>query len=209
MPDQTEMPDLLFIDTETTGLDPKIHRVIEIAATRVNFHPRTWGAPLASICYRFTPSTEDVARAEPDALAVNGYRQDHPDWATAPDIDSVDATQSWKNVATLARGAILVSQNVPFDRDFIWEELNARGLLYEHPKFGLLAPWARRFIDIQSYSALIAMEKSLSKMGLHDVYSAIGGAPLTEHRAASDVQRGMTVMRYVWDRFARGVSSLE
>ena len=31
MPDQTEMPDLLFIDTETTGLDPKIHRVIEIA----------------------------------------------------------------------------------------------------------------------------------------------------------------------------------
>lgn len=209
MANPTEMPDLLFIDTETTGLNNSIHRVIEVAATRVNFHPRTWGTPLASICYRFTPSTEDMARAEPEALAVNGYRQGHPDWATAPDIDSSEAAQSWNNVATLARGAVLVSQNVPFDRDYVWEELNRRGLLYQHPKFGLLAPWARRFIDIQSYSALIAMEKSLSKMGLHDVYAAIGGPPLTEHRAAADVQRGMAVMRYVWDRFTRGVSSLE
>lgn len=209
MPNSTEMPDLLFIDTETTGLNNRIHRVIEVAATRVNFHPRTWTTPLASICYRFTPSTEDMSRAEEGALAVNGYHEGHPDWATAPAIDSEEATQSWKNVATLARGAVLVSQNVPFDRDYVWEELNRRGLLYQHPKFGLLAPWARRFVDIQSYSALIAMEKSLSKMGLHEVYAAIGGPPLLEHRAAADVQRGMAVMRYVWDRFTRGVSSLE
>lgn len=198
------LSDIAFVDVETTGLKDSIHRVIEIAVTRVKPDPATWDRPLGHACYRFTPSSADMANAEPEAFRTNGFTLDHPDWISAPAIDGAEAEAAWKHVAKLCRNATIASQNVPFDRGFMWEELKRRGLLYNHEKWGLLPPWERRFIEIQSYSWLIALEKGLVQFGLHFAYASIGAPSVTEHRAEADVRRGMAVMYHVYDRFKRG-----
>lgn len=198
------LPDLAFIDVETTGLDDTKNVVIEIAVTRVPPNPAEWHKVVDKACYRFTPLSNDVAEAEPKAFETNGFYVGHPDWAEAPLRDSVAAGESWAHVKEILKDASLVSQNVPFDRGFIWQALLGRNMLYNHPKYGLQPPWARRFVDIQSYSCLIAMQKGMIKWGLHDVYEALQLPKLTEHRAEADVLRGMAVMKHVYDRFLTG-----
>jgi ATP-dependent DNA helicase PIF1 len=186
------LPDLAFVDVETLGLNPDKHRVIEIAVCRVPFDVKKWPDAPSVLVRRFTPSAEDFAQAEPGALRVNGYHEGHPEWADAvPDAGSV-----WQMLnSVVLRDAVLVSQNVPFDRGFMEAELRRAGQPNPH--------WARRFIDIQSYSALVAMKMSLSKWGLHDVYDALGLPRMQEHRAEADVRRGMAVFKYVYDRVMR------
>lgn len=197
------LSDLAFIDVETTGLDDQRHRVIEVAVTRVRPHPDTWNTPLDHVCFRFTPSSADMENASQEAFKVNGYHTEHPEWASAPPIDSDEATRAWQRVAEVTRKATLVSQNVPFDRGFMWEELKRRGLLYSHEKYGLLPPWERRAVDIQSFSWMVALEYGLSQYGLHLVYESLGLPSLTEHRAEADVKRGMAVMHHVYKRYTR------
>lgn len=203
-PAQTSLSDLAFIDVETTGLNDQIHRVIEIAVTRVRPDPATWDAPLDHVCFRFTPSSDDMARAEAEAFKINGFHVAHPEWAGAPAIDGPEAEAAWKRVAQITRKASLASQNVPFDRGFLWEELKRRGLLFNHEKGGLLPPWERRFVELQSYSWLIAQEAGLGQFGLHFAYDALGLPPVPEHRAEADVVRGIAVMRHVHARFLAG-----
>ena len=141
--------------------------------------------------HRFIPSAEDFARAEAGALRVNGYYQGHPEWVDAEkDPDAV-----WRDLNDgVLRDAVLVSQNVPFDRGFMEQELRRRRIFRTR--------WARRFIDIQSYSALVAMDLGLDKWGLHDVYAAMKLPELPQHRAAADVARGMAVFKSVYQRLA-------
>jgi hypothetical protein len=198
----SSLSDLAFIDVETTGLNDQEHRVIEVAVARVRPDPVTWDTPLAVASFRFTPSSADMAKAEPAAFKTNGFYLGHPDWADALPIDSDAATQAWNNIAKITRKATIVAQNVPFDRGFMWEELKRRGLLYKHEQYGLLPPWERRFVELQSFSWLIAQEKGLGLFGLHHAYAAMEGPELIEHRAEADVKRGMAVMRHVYRRWA-------
>ena len=198
------LPDLAFVDVETTGLEDTKHCVIEVAVTRVHHNPANWDKPIDKLCYRFRPTEADMAVSEPKAFEKNGFRTDHPDWAEAPLRNTPAAREAWSHVVSITRGAALVSQNVPFDRGFMWQELLGRDLLYNDPKRGLLPPWAHRFIDIQSYSYLIAEQAGMIVWGLHDVYAALQLPPLTEHRAEADVLRGMAVMKHVFGRFITG-----
>lgn len=60
--------DLVFVDVETTGLDPERHELLEVAAVRV--HPHTL-EPLDHASARVRPGR--LADANPRALEVNGY----------------------------------------------------------------------------------------------------------------------------------------
>lgn len=194
------LPDLAFVDVETLGLDAEKHRVIEVAACRVPFDVRHWPAEPKIVVYRFTPSDQDFANAQIGALNVNGYHRGHPDWESA----EINPSAAWRTLhQNVLTNAVLVSQNVPFDRGFINAELRRHGEVGA----GKEGRWARRFIDIQSYSALIAMERGLLKWGLHDVYAALNLPALQEHRAAADVQRGMAVFRHAYERFMRAVQA--
>lgn len=199
----SSLPDLAFVDVETTGLDPdEGHRVIEVAVRRVSFNPATWNDPLAAMCFRITPDGPTLAAASPEALKVNGYYEGHPDWEGAPMNDTPEANKLWGQVAKMLHKAVLVSQNVPFDRGFLHAELLRAGKLSVNPYTKKAeGPWARRFLDIQSYSFGVALERGLTLWGLHDVYAALGLPALKEHRAEADIARGMAVMKHVLDRF--------
>ena len=59
------MKDLVFVDVETTGLDPDHHELIEVAAVRV--HPHTL-EPLDHLSLRVVP--DRLGDADPRACEV-------------------------------------------------------------------------------------------------------------------------------------------
>lgn len=94
-----------YIDTETTGLNPDEHEIIEIAiiteyddGSVVNWSSKVRPA--------------HIETAHPKALEINGYNED--DWADAPSQRVVA-----KLVSQHLKGAIVVGHNVRFDIEFI------------------------------------------------------------------------------------------
>jgi DNA polymerase III epsilon subunit-like protein len=93
---------VVFLDTETTGLDELEHEIIEIAFIDGN------GDTLLHTAVK----PEHIETASPYALEINGYNEG--EWAPSP---------WWKDIAAevhrLLQGVVIVGQNVQFDMRFI------------------------------------------------------------------------------------------
>lgn len=75
----------IWVDTETTGLDPNKHEIIEIAILRESVLPGGGGAIVESWSTKIAPTR--IEDAEPKALEVNGYDKER--WAGAPTFAEV------------------------------------------------------------------------------------------------------------------------
>ena len=95
------MSDLIFLDTETTGLDPEKHDVWEIAWA-VN------DGPIRSVIL-----PHSIVKADIKALNMNGYWDRVP--GHFPDPETYDIT-----IRGILEGNTLVCANPTFDRMFLW-----------------------------------------------------------------------------------------
>lgn len=183
-------------DTETLGLIPGEHRVIELSFARVtdgdwsNFKIET---------FRFVPRPEHFVKAHPKALEVNGYREGHPDWKGAPEIGSPEAADIWRYVVSRTRGAALLCQNVPFDRGMMWEEMRLHGAYaVPHGVGPEDGPWEKHFIEVRKCSTFLQKKHGWRSASLNPLYEACCstfGAPQLphQHRSESDVLRALWV----------------
>ena len=181
---------LAFVDVETTGLDKPItsngwpvYRVVEVALTVANV---TRDGVVIEHQLDFKQRFDRTKDAwTPKALEINGY-DDRPGapWADAPLRETPAAIAQWAKLVALTNRLPLCSQNVPFDRAFLAGEVG---------RLNMRAGWGRRFVDLMSFSALIAVEHEMEDFGLHKVYAAMQGPPLPEHSAPADVTRGLHV----------------
>jgi DNA polymerase III epsilon subunit-like protein len=101
----------LWIDTETTGLNPVYHEIIEIAILVESVLPDGTGTIVSSWATKISP--ERIDRADAKALEVNGYTPEA--WAGAPRFGEV-APQI---AELLASGSLVCGHNVGFDVAFI------------------------------------------------------------------------------------------
>jgi DNA polymerase-3 subunit epsilon len=104
----------LILDTETTGLDPKLgHRIIEIAAVEL-VHRRATGRHLH---FRVDPGREiDVEAAEVHGMTWEDLKGQPRFHEIAPEF------------AEFARGAEWIIHNAPFDVSFLDHELSLAGM---------------------------------------------------------------------------------
>jgi len=107
---------LAFLDTETTGLNPNDHEVIEIAII-----VEEEGKEDRAFHSLILP--ERLARAQPEALRINGYASAPERWEAAPRMAEVGA-----EIETLLKGAILVGHNVGFDASMLDSSMRRVGL---------------------------------------------------------------------------------
>jgi DNA polymerase-3 subunit epsilon len=105
---------LAFLDTETTGLDPTTHEVIEIAIIREDPGGLvdTWSTKI---------KPRDIGAADEYALKVNGYTEEA--WADAPTMAEVAP-----RILNLLRDSVIVGHNVSFDEAFINSSLKRAGV---------------------------------------------------------------------------------
>jgi DNA polymerase III epsilon subunit-like protein len=117
------MTHLVFLDLETTGLDPERHRIWEIAYAAGD-------GPLECEIV-----AHDLVAADPKALDLNGYYSRAGSLGLDP-RRGVD--WEWRLQAAL-KGATVVAANPAFDTSFLrarWGE----------------SPWHHRLLDIETYA---------------------------------------------------------
>lgn len=173
---------LVFLDTETTGLDPERHEMWEYCLIVRNDsedgkYSGTWEGQV-------TPS--DLASADPMALKVGRFYDRYVPGSSLP-----------RNVArTLARvlnGATLVGANPPFDAAFISKFLR---------KNNQAPAWNHRMVDVEVLAQ--AVLKLPEPIGLVKSAEALGIEVDKEaaHTASYDAQLAMQVYDKVIGRAA-------
>ncbi len=113
----------LYLDTETTGLNPGVHEVVELS----------YAVGGGEIYTLVLPHTLDHADAR--ALEINRYHErglaNQAAWATASDVDLF---------LQRAQATVLVGANPRFDANFLCARLGSE-------------PWSYRLWDVEAYAA--------------------------------------------------------
>jgi DNA polymerase-3 subunit epsilon len=144
----TKVP-VVVLDTETTGLIPSVgHRVVEIAAVRIEASPSTGWQVTNQISQLLNPGRS----MDPDASRINGIYDD--DLRGKPSFEDIAS-----ELFSLASGALLVAHNAQFDASFLGMELFIMGNRTQVGKpMALPNPWlctlmlARRNFHFGRYS---------------------------------------------------------
>lgn len=121
---------LVYLDTETTGLDATIHDVVEVA----------WAVDEGPIRTAVLPHT--LRNADPKALEINGYWERDLDDARllGGTAARTGVRADVRDLLRDLRGATLVGSNPAFDARFL------------RAKFGL-EHWHHRLLDVGTYAA--------------------------------------------------------
>lgn len=123
-----------IVDTETTGLKPDYHEIIQVAAIMCDSGLRELGRT----AFKIRP--QRIERASKRALEINGY---HPrTWN--PDFYTIHAAMENLNLFVaqfnkFEEEIIPAGQNVGFDVNFMLEAYNSSGVLY---------PFSYQYLDL-------------------------------------------------------------
>lgn len=158
----SETDKLIFtaFDTETTGLDPRTCRVVELGGVR--FDARGVTSRFNALINPGTPMPIEASR-------VNGITDAM--LAGKPDMREV-----LPDFLAFACGTVLVAHNAPFDVSFVNEELSRMGK----------GPLDHRVVDTR----ILAREAfpGLPKYALQDLASRLGIEAKDAHRAEDDAR---------------------
>ena len=166
---QKQLQDLLFVDVETTGLDPTKHELLEVAARRTSPDGQTI---LGEYTAKLRPL--NLAAAEPKALEVNKYSEEEwaPEKCVARDVVV-------KELHRIAQNCVLVGHNVSFDEGFL------RALFYQA---NLQPPWGYHKVDTVALAwPLYVTKPDLEGVSLVKLAKYLELPTQPVHRAAADV----------------------
>jgi DNA polymerase-3 subunit epsilon len=116
---------ITILDTETTGLDPKEHEVIDFAA--ISFEEKGDGSYEIIKKIKFKIKPKHIEKAQSAALKINGYEASK--WSKAKLFE--EHASSIKEV--IEKSEMLLGQNLIFDIRFLISEFKRCNL--EPPKF--------------------------------------------------------------------------
>ena len=114
---------LVFVDVETTGLDPDIQEVIQIGCVVVSQEWSADGKPEFKMIEEFELKIKpiNIAVADKVALRINGYNE--TDWVFAYDLK-----QAMEIFAKKTADCIMIGHNVCFDFMFIDKAFKKSGV---------------------------------------------------------------------------------
>jgi len=166
--------ELVAIDTETTGRDPEVDRIVEIACVRL----RSDGA-IERISWLVNPGRPIPKEAtDIHGIADDDVKDAGPFAAIAGDV------------LRAIEGAIPVAYNAEYDRKVLVAELARAGLLPENPP-----PALRRNVEwIDPLIWARELQKAEKSRTLVEVTERLGIALSQAHRAADDAAATLEVL---------------
>jgi DNA polymerase-3 subunit epsilon len=179
-----KLQDLLFVDTETTGLDPTRHELLEVAAIRTSPDGLTI---LQTYEAKLFPN--HLSTAEPRALEVNKYSA--AEWTEEKCVKPEIVVD---NLQKMAGNTVLVGQNVTFDEGFLSPLFT---------RIGMKPPWGYHKIDTVSLAwPLYFNNEDLPGLSLEKLCTYLRVASMPTHRAAADVEACRQVYLKLMERWA-------
>jgi len=176
---------LVFLDTETTGLEPANHEVIEFAAVKMD--PQTFSV-IDKIEFKIKPL--HIETAQPKALEVNGYTPEK--WT-----DAIDPETAAKRISEFCSESVIVGHNVSFDTGFL-------EVLLKQYKIEKRIDYHKVDTCALAYTQLVHL--GLESVSLVNVCKFLGISNEGAHGAAKDVERTIAVYRKLvratwWNRW--------
>jgi len=126
---------LIFLDTETTGLDPRRHRIWDIAYIIRD--------PGSLDRERSMFVNVDLDEADPFALGIGHFYDRHPFWTSTPGNCYMESAMAF-DVARDFRDAIIVGAVPWFDANML------TAALY---RSGLMPTWHYHLVDVETLAA--------------------------------------------------------
>ncbi len=166
---QSSLRPLVFLDLETTGLDPQADDIVEVAAMRVD--------PLSlSVegCFETKVAPSPGVLVDPRAAELNGFRAE--DWTEAPEIKDVLPL-----LARFLEGCLIVGHNPAFDWAFLTVAYRRLGL--RRPDIG------HHLLDTATLAWPLLRHGFVQSLSLRDLCAHYGISNVGSHRALEDVVR--------------------
>ena len=171
---------IVCVDTETSGLSPEVHQVLEIAAVLTD--PET----LEELeCLELKVKLRKNSQVSAKAMAVNGIDPFSPEWSSQA-IDGGSAIEALNKM--LARAHVILGHNVAFDLRFLASEAQAFGAAWAPP---------RSVCTKELASALLAKTGKTPSAKLADVCTYFGIPNSGAHRALADVRRTLQAYKHL------------
>ncbi len=175
-------PRLVFVDTEATGLDHRVHQLTEVA----------WivREPDGSQRERVVVPEHTLDHAEPIALEISRYHGRLSDAPRTPDAEWVDA------FLADAAGAVLVGVVPDFD---------ARHLLQACQRVGRTPTWDHHLLDVGTLAMPLLAAAPEVPRGVAGLCASLGVPhdPALAHGALYDAQQTMRCFDRVWEELGR------
>jgi DNA polymerase III epsilon subunit-like protein len=165
---------LIYLDTETTGLDPDRHEVWEIS----------YAVGDAEIQQSFVEHT--LENAEPIALEIGRYHERFP-----TDFNLAEADKFESDLIEKLADVTVVGANPAFDAKMLSKRWGVE-------------PWHYRLLDIESYAMpYFGWEKPKGMKAIYDALTEEGFViPTPDHTAAGDVRALREVHKILQERYA-------
>lgn len=160
---------LLFVDCETTGLDPQVHEIVSLSfVLTADDNKEVLGAGT----FYIHPQRIDTASQE--ALAVNGYSFDR--WRLEGTSTRAEMVT---RMAEMSKGAILVGHNVKFDEAFMRAAFVAEGVQ---------PAWSYHSIDTVALAWPLYLRRYIEGLRLDDLCKRYKCVRSSVHTAEEDVK---------------------
>lgn len=152
-----------IIDLETTGLDPKVHEIIEIGC--IVFDSETFEVE-STLDVKVKPLFPEIG--DPKAYEVNGYNKN--DWKGA-----ISLKKALKQLAKITKDTTFCAHNMIFDWSFLQEACE------EHD---IELPFSHRKLDLYTMAWTSLCYSGLQKFNLKSICEYLNIQPEPDiHRA--------------------------
>jgi len=169
MKKKIDTKNLVFLDIETTGLNPIFHEIIEICLitdTQV---------------YLTKIKPQRIKDADPQSLKINNYN--HKEWFDAPLFKDV-----LPKIQELTAGKMLAGHHVSFDYSFLTEQLS---------RSGAPALFDRRRIDTINLAFEHLRPLGLNSLSLDSIRTFLGWSKEGAHTALKDCKDAKRLFEYL------------
>ncbi len=108
----------IFLDTETNGLNPLKHRILEIALKIVDVYT---GEVKETFQSSISTTLDEWQKSDPESLKINGFSWEEVQSAAAPQAVAQKLLDLFKKHGIKRGQAVFICQNPSFDRAFFCE----------------------------------------------------------------------------------------
>lgn len=182
MPPRLAMKDhrLFFFDSETGGLDPGKHDMIEVACIVTD--------PAGTdVLAEYSAKVFPVRPVDPDAARINGYTAEK--WAS----EAIQPKVAMDHMLDMAKDCVFVAHNAPFDWGFFQPAMRARD---RH--------WRGSYHKIDTCALAVPLLKAgrVQDVKLATLVKFFGGHQEAAHSALSDVRDCRMIYLKMMERYA-------